>query len=158
MRISELADRAGVTPSTVRYYERIGLVPSPLRTPSGYRDYDDKAPARLLFVIRAKRIGLSLQQISELLPIWDGVNCAATHEQITSLVDAKRAEVLEHIRELQAFAAQLDEVREALAGAPPRADCLPDLSCCVPTAGGGRVAAIEGLPARRSPGARDASV
>ena len=72
-----------------------------------------------------------------MLPIWDGVNCAATHEQITRLVDAKRAEVLERMRELQRFAEQLDEVRVALEESPPPAACLPDLSCCVPEAGDG---------------------
>jgi DNA-binding transcriptional MerR regulator len=139
MRISDLAERAGVMPSTVRYYERIGLLPSPPRTPSGYRDYDDEAAARLVFVARAKRIGLTLEQIAEVLPIWDGVNCAATHEQMTRLVDAKRAEVLERVRELQRFAEQLDEVRLALDESPPPAACLPDLSCCVPNAGDGAV-------------------
>ena len=157
MRISELADQLGVAPSTVRYYERIGLVPSPPRTPSGYRAYDDEAMARLLFVTRAKRIGLTLEQIAEVLPIWDGVNCAATHEQITRLVDTKRDEVLERMRELQRFAAQLDEVRVALEEAPPPAACLPDLSCCVPETADPSVTVIAGLPTRRRPTANEAS-
>ena len=150
MRISEMADQLGVAPSTVRYYERIGLVPSPPRTASGYRSYDDEAAARLLFVTRAKRIGLTLEQIAEVLPIWNGVNCAATHDEITRLIDAKRIEVLERMRELQRFAEQLDEVRVALAEAPPPAACLPDLSCCVPEAGDATVTPIVGMPARRS--------
>jgi DNA-binding transcriptional MerR regulator len=149
MRISELAEHAGVAPSTVRYYERIGLVQSPPRTPSGYRAYDDEAAARLLFVVRAKRIGLTLDQIAEVLLIWDGVNCAATHEQITRLVALKRAEVLERIDELQRFADQLDEVRVVLEEAPPPAACLPDLTCCVPTAHDTAVAFSTELPTRR---------
>ncbi len=149
MRISELAEHAGVAPSTVRYYERIGLVPSPPRTPSGYRSYDDEAAARLLFVTRAKRIGLTLEQIAEVLPIWDGVNCAATHDQITRLVDAKRAEVVERMQELQRFAEQLDEVRAALEEEPPPVTCLPDLSCCVPTADDTPASVPIGLPTRR---------
>jgi len=140
MKISELADQAGVMPSTVRYYERIGLMPSPPRTPSGYRNYDDEAAARLVFVTRAKRIGLTLEQIAEVLPIWDGVNCAATHEQMTRLVDDKRAEVLERVAELQRFVDQLDEVRLALEKSPPPSACLPDLSCCVPDSAGATVA------------------
>jgi DNA-binding transcriptional MerR regulator len=135
MKISELAELAGVPPSTVRYYERIGLMPSPPRTGSGYRDYDDEAAARLTFVARAKRIGLTLEQIAEVLPIWDGVNCAATHEEITRLVDAKREEVFERMCELQRFADQLDEVRVALEESPPPDACLPDLSCCMPNTG-----------------------
>jgi DNA-binding transcriptional MerR regulator len=132
MRISELAEQLGVPPSTVRYYERIGLVPSPPRTPSGYRSYQDADAARLLFVTGAKRIGLTLEQIAEVLPIWDGVNCAVTHEQITQLVEEKRAEILERIRELERFVDQLDEVHRALEESPPPGACLPDLSCCVP--------------------------
>jgi DNA-binding transcriptional MerR regulator len=132
MRISEVAEQAGVPTSTVRYYERIGLVPPPTRTDSGYRDYDETTSARLAFVARAKRLGLSLEQIAELLPVWDGVNCGATHDEITRLVDAKRAEVESRIRELQQFADQLDDVRSALLESPPPAACLPDLSCCMP--------------------------
>jgi DNA-binding transcriptional MerR regulator len=126
-------------------------VPSPPRTPSGYRTYDDEAATRLLFVTRAKRIGLTLDQIAELLPIWDSVSCAATHEQVSRLVDAKRAEVLERIRELRRFVGQLDEVREALEEAPPPVACLPDLSCCVPTGEDQPVSVIIGLPTRHGP-------
>jgi DNA-binding transcriptional MerR regulator len=151
VRISELAGRLGVPTSTVRYYERIGLVPNPGRTASGYRDYDEDAAARLLFVTRARRIGLTLEQIAEALPIWDGVNCAATHEKVTGLIDVKRAEVLERIGELQRFAEQLDEIRATLGESPPPAACLPDLSCCVPeTDDDASSTPINVLPTRRS--------
>jgi len=150
MRIVEVAEQLGVAPSTVRYYERIGLVPSPPRTPSGYRTYDDEATARLLLVTRAKRIGLTLEQIAEVLPIWNGVNCAATHDEITRLIEVKKAEVQERMQELHRFAEQLDEVRVALEEAPPPAACLPDLSCCVPETGDPTVTPIAGMPTRRS--------
>src|SRR5215204_5535121 len=103
MKISELAEHAGVSTSAIRYYERIGVLPSPDRSDSGYRSYDDNSVARLVFVTQAKGIGLTLDQISALLPIWDGVNCPETHDQISKLVDAKRIEVVERIEELQAF-------------------------------------------------------
>lgn len=151
MRISELADDLGVAPSAIRYYERIGLVPRAPRTASGYRSYDEDATARLRFVTRAKRIGLSLEEIAELLPIWDGANCAATHDEITRLVDAKRAEVLARVRELQRFAEQLDEIRVVLAEDPPPAACRPDLSCCVPVARAMPVTPIVWSPTRTPP-------
>ena len=148
MRISELADQAGVSASTVRYYERIGLLAGPPRTDSGYRSYDDAAASRLQFVVRAKRIGFSLEQISGLLSAWDGVNCATTHEEVSRLVDSKRVEVVESIRELERFVEQLDHVRETLARTPPAETCLPDLSCCVPTTPDAAVEFI-GRPVRR---------
>ena len=75
MRISELADKVGVPVSTVRYYERIGLLAEPARTGSGYREYDDDSATQLLFVTRARKLGLTCEQIVELLPIWGGTNC-----------------------------------------------------------------------------------
>jgi DNA-binding transcriptional MerR regulator len=144
MRISELAAELGVPPSTLRYYERIGIVAGPPRTESGYRAYDDEAVARLRFVTRAKRIGLTLQQIAEVLPIWDGVHCAGAHDEVSRLVERKRAEVLQRVAELQRFAERLGEVHAALLEAPPPLACRPDLSCCVPSTEDVPVALISG--------------
>ncbi len=139
MRIAELAEQVGVPTSTVRYYERIGLLDSPARTASGYRDYDDEAAARLLFISRARRMGLSCDQITELLPIWGGTNCGAAHERVTQLIEDKKADIAQRVAELESFAAQLDLVRAALDDAPPPAACRTDLSCCVPETTGGPV-------------------
>jgi DNA-binding transcriptional MerR regulator len=133
MRISELADRVGVPTSTVRYYERIGLLGAPPRTSSGYRTYDEGSATRLLFVARARRLGLSCEQITELLPVWDGTNCTAAGERVGRLIDDKQAEIATRIAELQAFAIQLEHVRSVLeASASPDA-CQTDLSCCLPS-------------------------
>ncbi len=132
MRISQLAESVGVPTSTVRYYERIGILGAPARTPSGYRDYGDDAATRLLFVSRARKMGLSCEQIIDLLPIWDGTNCAGARERVDQLISAKQAELAERVAELQEFAAELDEVRAALDAAPAPAACNTDLSCCVP--------------------------
>ena len=59
VKISELADHAGVTTSSIRYYERMGLLPAASRTDNGYRDYDDNSLARVVFVTHAKQIGLA---------------------------------------------------------------------------------------------------
>jgi DNA-binding transcriptional MerR regulator len=134
VRISEFADQAGVPVSTVRYYERIGLLGTPARTGSGYRDYDEDSATRLLFVSRARQLGLSCDQICELLPVWDGVNCQAAHHRVARLIDDKQAEIASRIEELTTFAAQLDSVRAALEEAPPPLACRTDLSCCMPSA------------------------
>lgn len=132
MRISELAGSVGVPTSTVRYYERVGLMAAPDRTSSGYRDYGDDDATRLLFITRSRRMGLSCDQITALLPVWDGVNCGAAQERVGRLVEEKQAEIGERIAELEAFAAQLDDVRAALAAETPAAACRTDLTCCVP--------------------------
>ena len=132
LRISQLAERAGVSTSTVRYYERIGLVPMPNRTPSGYREYDPQAEARLLFSTRGKRMGLSLDEIAELMAIWDGTNCGATKDRLVSLLENKRAEIAEQIRELRSFERQLVEVQVSIAASPTPDTCDTDLGCCAP--------------------------
>jgi DNA-binding transcriptional MerR regulator len=146
VRIAELADRVGVPTSTVRYYERIGLLSAPARTGSGYRDYDEDAVARLLFVSRARKMGLSCDQITELLPIWDGANCGAAHERVVQLIDDKQAEIAQRLTELANFAAQLESVRDALEDSPPPAECRTDLTCCVPEAEGAGPIAVPLLP------------
>jgi DNA-binding transcriptional MerR regulator len=139
VRISDLADQVGVPVSTVRYYERIGLLPAPARTGSGYREYDEGAANRLLFVSRARRLGLGCDQIADLLPVWDGTNCSAAQERVVSLIDDKQAEIAARIEELTAFARELDGVRAALRASPPPAVCRVNLSCCVPEGDGSQV-------------------
>jgi DNA-binding transcriptional MerR regulator len=112
--ISELAGRVGVSSSTVRYYERIGLVGAPGRSASGYRLYGVDDEARLLFIVRGKRLGLSLEEIADLLAIWDGTNCGAAQERLSALLAAKRTAIREQIRELERFAVQLAEVQARL--------------------------------------------
>src|SRR5262245_64006744 len=110
MRISELAVRAGVPVSTVRYYERIGLLPTPERTDAGYRDYDEDSATRLLFVSRARALGISCEQLAELLPEWGGSDCNSARERIVTLIDQKRVEIAARMQELAAFAAQLQTI------------------------------------------------
>lgn len=136
VRISELAEQVGVATSTVRYYERIGLLSGPARTASGYRDYDEGDAARLLFVTRARRMGLSCDQVSSLLGIWAGTHCANAAVRVGELIDEKQTEIAERIAELRGFASQLDTVREALRTAEPPAACRTDLTCCVPESPG----------------------
>lgn len=132
MRITELAGQVGVPVTTVRYYERIGLLGDPPRTASGYREYDDVAANRLLFVARARGLGLSCEQIIDLLPVWDGANCSGAHARVLGLIADKQAEIRAKVAELRAFAAQLEDVRADLEASSPPAACRTDLSCCVP--------------------------
>jgi len=115
LRISELADRAAVSTSTVRYYERIGLVPAPSRSASGYRLYGADAEARLLFITRGKLLGLSLEEIADLLAVWDGANCGPTQERLSALLVTKQIEIRRQIQELERFALQLAQVEARLA-------------------------------------------
>ena len=130
LKISELAQRAGVNTSTVRFYERAGLVPDPDRSTAGYRLYNPGHESRLLFITRARRLGLSLEQITDLLAVWDGTNCATTREHVVETIDTNLADIAIRITELERFAAELRDTRTRLATGPEV--CAPDLGCCTP--------------------------
>jgi len=67
LTIGTLAKASGVHLETVRYYERIGLMPKPSRTASNYRNFGPEHVARLSFIRRAREIGFSIREIRELL-------------------------------------------------------------------------------------------
>lgn len=71
LRRAELARRTGCNLETVRYYEKAGLLPEPPRTAAGYRSYDTAHERRLRFVLRARELGFSLDEIRELLHLVD---------------------------------------------------------------------------------------
>ena len=71
MTIGDLARRTGAKVETVRYYEKAGLLPAPARTAGNYRAYEPEHLARLNFVLRARRLGFSLDQVRELLGLAD---------------------------------------------------------------------------------------
>ena len=70
LRIGELADRAGLAPSTIRYYESIGVLPEPYRV-SGQRRYGEDTVRRLEFIVAAQQAGFTLHEIIELSDSFD---------------------------------------------------------------------------------------
>ena len=124
--------------------KRIGLVAEPARTGSGYRQYDDDSATRLLFVARARKLGLTCEQIVDLLPIWDGTHCSSTRDEVARLIEDKKAEIAARIKDLTVFAEQLDSVHTILDSSTPPHACRPDLTCCVPSGPDGFVP-LEGL-------------
>lgn len=70
-RIGELAEKCSVNKETIRYYERIGLIPEPDRTESGYRMYSQQIIDRLNFIKRMQELGFTLNEIDKLLGVVD---------------------------------------------------------------------------------------
>lgn len=128
-RIGELAERVGVSTPTLRYYEEIGLLKSSERSPAGYRLYDEGAEGRLHFIARAKRLGLSLDEIGDLVGIWDGGNCSATRAHLRHLVAHKIAEIRDQVEELATFERQLQTVYERVAEEAGSEACGDECGC-----------------------------
>ena len=107
MPIGELAKRAGVTPDTIRYYEREGLLAPPARTPAGYRDYGGAALDDLRFIKKGQTLGLRLTDVREVMAITSGGGLPCDHVRAT--ITARLQEVDEKIGELQALRSTLME-------------------------------------------------
>jgi DNA-binding transcriptional MerR regulator len=121
MTVSKLAARAGVKPDTLRYYQKIGLLPPPRRTESGYRLFDEDSLGRLRFIKTAQSLGLRLKDIGQLLEAMDKGLCPCGHTE--QLLKARMAEVDEEIARLTALR---NSMAHTLESCP--ADCT-DPSC-----------------------------
>lgn len=114
LQIGALAARTGTSPDTVRYYERLGLLESPRRSEGGYRLYGKEDIGRLQFIRRAKRLGLSLEEVRGLLGLAQRGECRPLRRQVAELVRAKLDECEAKLAELSCFKADL-EARYGLA-------------------------------------------
>lgn len=130
----------GFAPTTLRFYEEMGVLAAPERTASGYRVYGDRDVERLRLIARAKGLGCTLQEITALVQAWDVDECRPVKHQLRSLVKSKVADVQRHIAEQVAFAAQLQTTAKRLAGRPVDGPCDDSCGCTVVTA----VVAAEG--------------
>jgi MerR family transcriptional regulator, copper efflux regulator len=128
--ISEAAARTGFTASALRFYESAGLV-TPARTAAGYRTYDDHSIDRLRFIARAKHLGLSLGEITELVQLWDGDRCAPVAGRLHALIGEKIRESETRVAELIAFIADLERFRTSLAAREPTVGPCDDACACV---------------------------
>lgn len=108
-KVGELARAASVGVETIRYYERQGLLPEPLRRSAvhhrGYRTYDAEDLRRLRFIVRAKELGFTLKEVAALLALRaEGpAVCESVHEQATR-----------HLKDVEARLRDLERIRRAL--------------------------------------------
>jgi DNA-binding transcriptional MerR regulator len=99
------------------------------RTEAGYRLYDETALSRLAFIGRAKQLGCSLEEITDLVGIWDGEQCGPVQRRFHELVTTKLGEAERQIAELNALADQLRHAATQLAGPPTDGPCDDTCVC-----------------------------
>jgi MerR family transcriptional regulator, mercuric resistance operon regulatory protein len=126
MSITQLAGRAGVRPDTIRYYERTGLLPAPARTAGEHRRYGAGALDRLQFIRGAKRLGLRLADIADLLAFRDGGECPC--DPAAGMLQRRMTEIDAEIARLSALRGQLAAMLTAIPG-PGCPDPAPGTWC-----------------------------
>jgi DNA-binding transcriptional MerR regulator len=133
VQIGELAQRSGLSVKTLRYYEDIGVLAEPPRTPGGYRDYGEGVLGRLEFVRAAQAVGLTLGEIREVIAFRERGDVPCSH--VLDLILHHAAEVDGRIAELQRLRADLDRLAGRARTLNP-ADCRESAVCHVllPTA------------------------
>jgi DNA-binding transcriptional MerR regulator len=137
LTISKVAEETGFSPSALRFYEGHGLI-TPARTPAGYRTYDHASVETLRFIARAKRLGLSLDEIGDLVALFDERRCGPVQDRLRALLTDKIAEAQDQVANLIAFTAQLQSAAARLGAHTPDGPCDDDCGCTTdaPTATG----------------------
>ena len=115
MKISEAATASGCHLETIRYYERVGLMPSPSRKGNGYRSYDPSDVNRLRFITRGRELGFSLEEIRSLLKLSDSDERLSCSE-VDRVARAHLADVHARVADLRRMASELERVIDQCEG------------------------------------------
>jgi DNA-binding transcriptional MerR regulator len=118
MKIGQIAKQAGVTVDTVRFYERVGVLPEPERRPSGYREYQPATVERIKLTRELQAIGFSLTEVVDALVAHDagGATCESERWRLDAVLDR----VDEKLAELTALRGRIVDAQQAC-----------DSGCCV---------------------------
>ncbi|MGH7710817.1 MAG: MerR family transcriptional regulator [Gemmatimonadaceae bacterium] len=111
MRIGQVAQSADVNVQVLRYYERRGLLPTPQRRPSGYREYPLDTLRLVRFIKRAQELGFTLRDIQELIDLRQ--NRTKSRAQVRVLAAAKVTDIAARVRRLNAMRRALEELVHA---------------------------------------------
>lgn len=128
LTIGKLAELAGVHLETIRYYERIGLMPEPGRTPGGYRSYGGGHVQRLSFIRRSRELGFGIEEIKALLALAEPgqTSCAEVRVLTMAHLDDVRTKIAD-LRRLESILAEtVDQCSGNNTPACPVLDMLGD--------------------------------
>ena len=118
---SQLAKRGGVNLETIRYYERVGLLPKPPRSGAGYRLFSPESVRRVRFIKRAQELGFSLKEIKELLALR--IALGSTRADVRKRAESKIIDIEEKVQHLRAMKKALVRLTESCCGSGPASDC-----------------------------------
>ena len=141
MNIGKVSKLTGVPSKTIRYYEAIGLVPQAARAGNGYRDYGDKEVETLRFIKRARSLGFSIDDVRNLLDLWQNTKRASA--------DVK-AVALKHIEDVEGRIRELESIRDTLKHLTSccHGDDRPDCPILEGLASGDKIAGNDPVPAK----------
>ena len=119
LTVGQLARATGVPTKTIRYYEQVGVLPVPRRSDAGYRHYSRHDVHRLLFIRRARALGLSLANLKALTAELDSGECLTMRPRLHALVTEQLRTVQQQIAEFRVLERQLAQVLHRLQTTAP---------------------------------------
>ena len=122
----KLATQTGCNIETIRYYEKIGLIPEPKRSASGYRSYDDEHVRLLKFIQRAKSLGFSANQVRGLMELNDPGE-QHTRAEVKALTLSHVDSISIKIKDLQKIKVRLKQISSFCDGSAESAQSYPIL-------------------------------
>lgn len=125
--IGETAEQLGINRKTIRYYETIGLIPNAARNDSGYRVFSGEDLERLGFILRAKTLGFSIDDIGEILDLRE--RGEAPCHYVADLIQEKIVEVDEKIADLHRLRSDLEQLTEQAKSLPSEQIVEKDCIC-----------------------------
>jgi Cu(I)-responsive transcriptional regulator len=127
MNIGQASSKSGVSQRMIRHYEVIGLIPKAARRDSGYRDYDERDVHTLRFIRRARDLGFPIEEIGQLLALWQDRSRASA--DVKALAAARAKELKRKELQIQAMRRSLEQLARTCHG-DDRPDCpiLEDLA------------------------------
>ena len=120
MKIGEVSAASGVSQRMIRHYEKIGLMPPAPRRDSGYRDYGERDLHTLKFIGRARDAGFPIEEIRQLLALWNDRDRSSA--DVKTLALARAAELKGKAKQLDAMRRSLEELAARCHG-DDRPDC-----------------------------------
>ena len=130
MRIQEAAKRSGLSPHTIRFYEREGVLPAPPRAESGYRDYTEQHVAILRLAHGLKEISLPLVQMRTALEVAHDGSCGDLRSTLIADLEEASQGTKQRITELERIGDHIDGLLAALREMSPSEDRVPGMTPC----------------------------
>ncbi|MBF6598935.1 MAG: MerR family transcriptional regulator [Dehalococcoidia bacterium] len=130
MNIAEAARASGLSIDTIRYYERIGVLPRPIRRSNRYRDYDEGHLAALKLAHGLRELELPLEQVADIVRVAHDAACGEVRQALTANIEGSVARIEERMRKLRRTRERLRAILEGVRSMSPRSRKVPGMTPC----------------------------
>ncbi|MDX1755427.1 MAG: Cd(II)/Pb(II)-responsive transcriptional regulator [Marinobacter sp.] len=121
MKIGQVSKQTGVPVETIRYYEKIDLLPAPGREASGYRRYGEEHVRRLQFIKRCRNLDMTQEEIRQLIGVMNQPEAGC--QEVDNLLEHHLDHIRQRIAELQALQQEMQALRAACASEGQVSEC-----------------------------------